>query len=136
MNNRQLHRIIQDFTGTVDGGIGHWTLILKDVEMSCISDELHNRMRLIAPITSIKEMKVGQMKKCMEANFHTALDVKYSFSKGQLFGVFIHPLKELTESQFKDGLRQLFSIVKTYDTTYSGGELKYPTENEFKTGLN
>ena len=136
MTNKQLTRIFQDFTGTVTGNVGHWFLEIKDVEMSCITDELHNRMRLISPITTINKMTVAQMKKSMEANFHTSLDVRYSFSEGQLFGAYIHPLKELNESQFKEGLRQLFSIVKTYGTTYSGGELKFPTEDEFRTGLN
>lgn len=136
MTNKQLTRIFQDFTGTVKGGVGHWILLVKEVEISCITDEMHNRMRLISPITSITKMTGTQLKKCMEANFHTAVDVRYGFSEGQLFGAYIHPFKQLTESQFKDGLRQLFSIVKTYGTTYSSGELKFPTDDEFRTRLN
>jgi hypothetical protein len=136
MTNKQLTRIFQDFAGTVNGSPGRWELIIKDVHMTCITDEMHNRMRLISPITTINKMTVFQMKKCMEANFHTTIDARYSFSDGQLYGAYIHPLKELSEFQFKIGVQQLFSIVKTYGSSYSGGALKFPTEDEFRTGLN
>ena len=96
----------------------------------CITDEFHNRMRIISPINETKNLSDDEMTKCMEANFHTALDVKYAVSDDILWTAYIHPLKELTKDQVISAISQLYSCVKTFGTTYSSGALSFPTSED------
>lgn len=83
-------------------------------------------MRIISPITEVTEISSEQILKCMEANFHTALDTKYAISNGVLWSVFIHPLKELSQKQVIDAISQVYSSVRTFGTTYSSSNLIFP----------
>ncbi|RMB56910.1 hypothetical protein EAX61_12655 [Dokdonia sinensis] len=136
MRNSQLAIIFKDLLGEVSGGFGHWELNVKGVSMTCYTDEMHNRMRIYAPITSTESITPDIMNLCMEANFHTVLDVKYAMSDGMLYAAYIHPFKKLTESQFRNAFTQLYSAIKTFGTTYSGGELKFPTKDELRRDMN
>ena len=40
-----------------------------------------------------------------------------------MWSAYIHPLSELTEHQFIDGLAQTVNLAATYGTTYSSGAL-------------
>lgn len=136
MRNKQLAIILKDLLGEVSGGLGHWELNVKGITMTCYTNEMHNRIRIYAPITSTKSIISKNMERCMEANFHTVLDVKYAISDGTLYAAYIHPFRELTASQFKDAITQLYSAIKTFGSTYSGGELKFPTKDELRRDMN
>ena len=79
-----------------------------------------------------------QMSRMLRANFHSALDAKYSVYEGFVVSVFTHPLRELTESQLLDAMRQVAKLAETYGTTYSstglifGGEEEEEQEEESK----
>lgn len=66
------------------------------------------------------------MLKLMEANFHTALDVKYAISDDILWSVFIHPLKELNKDEVLSAINQVYEASVTYGTTYSSTGLTFP----------
>ena len=87
-------------------------------------------MRIIAPIVEINEVTDEQLRRCMQANFHSALDIRYAISDDLLWSAFIHPLKELTKEQVFSALSQVYSGVKTFGTYYSSGELNFPTKEE------
>ena len=117
-------------TDKVEGVQGNWKFIIDSVIFICLTDEFHNRMRIISPIAKIEDITNEHIQKCMEANFHTALDIRYAFSDGIVWAAFIHPLKELTEEQVKDAVNQVYSGVKTFGTYYSSGSLSFPTRDE------
>ena len=83
-------------------------------------------MRIISPITETSKITAEQIFKCMEANFHTALDIKYAISNDILWSAFIHPLKELSQKQVIDAISQVYSSVKTFGTSYSSSNLIFP----------
>ncbi len=130
MDNEQLNTIFQSISNEVDGAPGNWQFIVDSTLFICLTDELHNRMRIIAPIEKMENVTDEQLKRCMQANFHTSLDVRYSISDEVLWSAFIHPLKELTQEQVMSGISQVYSCTRTFGTTYSSGALAFPTQQE------
>lgn len=130
MDNDKLHSIIYTISDAVEGEKGRWQFVIDSTLFICLTDENHNRMRIISPIKKMEDVSTEELNKCMEANFHTALDIKYAVSDGLMWSVFIHPLKELSKDQVLDALKQVYSGVKTYGTYYSSGSLSFPSNQE------
>jgi len=130
MNNERLDFIINTISEEVQGSNGQWRFVVDSILFICLTDEFHNRMRIVSPIEEISNVSEEQMHKCMEANFHTALDSKYATSEGYLWSVFIHPLRELTDHQMLDALSQVYSSVKTFGSSYTSGALLFPNSEQ------
>ncbi len=130
MNNQKLNSIIYTISDEIDGGEGQWQFKIDSLVFICVTDELHNRMRIIAPIAEEAGVTQEQLRRCMQANFHSALDVKYCLSDGILWSAFIHPLQELTKDQVLSAISQVYSAALTFGTVYSSGSLSFPTQEE------
>ncbi len=130
MNNQKLNAIIYTISDEQEGTNGNWQFIIDSTLFICITDELHNRMRIISPVEKMENVTQSEIMKCMEANFHSALDVKYSISDGILWSTFIHPLAQLDKDQVIDAISQVYSCTKTFRTTYSSGALVFPTRED------
>lgn len=127
MNNEQLSKIFSLMADTIFiEQPNMWQFLMIETPMICITDESNNRMRIVAPIKKVEEMEEGELTKCMEANFHTALDVKYAISEGVVWSVFIHPLKELSNNQVVDALTQVRAAAQTYGRDYTSTDLFFP----------
>ncbi len=136
MNNKKLDTIFRTLIEDITGGNGHWQFVIGDTQIICLTDELHNRMRFIAPIIETKKMTASEMTACLEANFHTALDIKYAISDDVLWSVFMHPLKELTENQVEDAIQQVYAGAQNFGTSYSSSNLYFPTKDDRKNRMN
>jgi hypothetical protein len=136
MNNEKLQSILSTVSDSLTGKSGQWQLLIDDVQMFCLTDELHNRMRIISPVTDVSEVSQEELMKCLEANFHSALDVRYSISEGVIWVAFIHPLQELTREQVIDAMKQVYSGVLTFGSTYTSSNLCFPTNKENKSKMN
>jgi hypothetical protein len=123
MNNQRLGVLIQGIADDVEGQPGYWRFSLHDYPATVITDEKADRMRIIVPIAEIKDVDSDRLIRLMQANFDSALDARYSIAKGILWSAYIHPLSELSEHQFIDGLAQAVNLAATYGTTYSSGAL-------------
>jgi hypothetical protein len=66
----------------------------------------------------------------LAANYHSALDAKYSLYEGFVVTVYTHPLKELTEDQLIDALKQVSTLAHTFGTTFSSTDLIFGEEQE------
>ena len=99
--------------------MGNWHCLFKEVPIFVLTDEKANRIRIFTPVLEEKELKVGQMKAMLEANFHTALDAKYSLFEGFVISVFTHPLKEMSKEQLIDAMDQVVNLFNTFGSTYS-----------------
>ena len=93
-------------------------------------------MRFMAPIIETDKLTPNEINKCLEANFHTALDIKYAISDGILWSVFMHPLKELTERQVEDAIQQVYAGAQNFGSSYSSSNLYFPTKQDRKNNLN
>lgn len=136
MDNNHLEKIFDVFSDTIVGSSGRWEMLVGEVPMFCLTDTNHNRMRIISPIKKVEDASKEEILKCMEANFHTALDVKYSISDDVIWVAFIHPLKELSMAQVIDALSQVWAGAMTYGTTYTSTNLTFPNQEEKEKEVN
>lgn len=123
MNNDHLHQLISRIDATPGGQKGYWKIQYKNTPVYIITSEKANRMRIISPIETSKDLGKDKLYRMMQANFDSALDARYSIAKGKLWSAFIHPLNELTDEQFFSGLAQTITLVNSYGDTYSSGAL-------------
>ena len=135
MTNEQLEVIIKNLTTKVRGQHGHWEFEIDNTRFICLTDVTHNRMRIISPIIEADKATPDQMQQCMEANFHSALDVKYAIADGFIWSAFIHPLKELTRDQLFDAMLQVRAASLTYGDTFTSTDLVFPKSEEKKRKL-
>lgn len=96
-----------------------------EVPMLLVYDVNHNRMRIIAPITEVKDLEDGQLLRMLEANYHSALDAKYAVADGVVYATFIHPLAELQDHQLHDAIRQVATAALTFGTHYTSTGLSF-----------
>ena len=126
MNNARLDSLLRGVLESVEGEPGRWELQLADTPMFCLTDENHDRMRIIAPVKELAQATAQELADCLAANFHTALDVRYAIADDLIWVAFIHPLSPLTERQLYDALGQVRSAVVTFGTTYTSTDLVFP----------
>jgi hypothetical protein len=115
----------------VEGDDGQWILVFDDVEMTLLSDEITNRVRVITPIVEADGLEPQELRVLLEANFDRALDAKYAIWRDIVWGVYLHPLQELSRDQLISALRQVATLRHTYGTTYSSMGLQFGGEEEF-----
>ncbi len=133
MNNSDLEKIIYVVADSLRGDTGNWQFMIKDRILVCITDEENNRMRIMSPIIEQKELAFQDLLKLLEANFHTALDVKYAISDEVLWSIFIHPLKELDKDEVLSAINQVYAAAVTYGTTYNSTGLVFPKKEKEDT---
>jgi len=132
MDNDKLEKIIYVMSDSVVGTNGVWEMQVKGMPMMCITDQTNNRMRIIAPVKEAKDVTEEEMKAAMEANFHTALDVRYAVSNDIMWVAYIHPLKELTKDQVINAFSQVYNATLTFGTLYTSTELSFGTQEKKK----
>ena len=130
MTNDDLEKIIYVVADSLRGDTGNWQFMIKNRILVCFTDESNNRMRIMSPIVEQKKLAYADLLKLMEANFHTALDVKYAISDDILWSVFIHPLKELNKDEVLSAINQVYEAAITYGTTYSSTGLTFPDKRK------
>lgn len=132
MDNKRMLKAFEKAAIQVEGEPGAWMAYFNDYILLVITDERNNRMRIFTPIVEEEAASPAQMSRMLKANFHSALDAKYSVYEGFVVSVFTHPLKELTEGQLLDAMRQVAKLAETFGTTYSSTELIFGEEEEEK----
>ena len=130
MNNDRLGKLLESVSDSITGVPGNWQFFVKDRLMICLTDENYNRMRIISPIAILEDVHEEELMACMEANFHSALDVKYAISEGVVWSVFIHPLRELSKGQAEDAVQQVYNAAATFGSTYNSTHLVFPKREE------
>ena len=121
MSNRRIGEMLERLDVEVQGGDGLWRFFVNDVEVTIITDENADRMRIIAPVSKTEGLLAEEYERVLQANFDSALDARYAIAKSVLWSAFIHPLSPLTDRQFIEGLGQVVNLVTTFGTTYHSG---------------
>lgn len=98
---------------------------IDDVPVLIVADARANRMRAMVPIASASSMTPEELMRVMQANFDSALDARYAVARGRLWGVFIHPLKELERDQLISGIAQTVNVAQTYGGLYTSGAAQF-----------
>lgn len=123
MDNDRIGALLKEEVQELEGASGAWQMSYGGQLVMVITDESANRMRIFSPVIEASKLKVGQKDKMLAANFHSALDAKYSIFEGFVVAVYTHPLIELTEAQFLDALRQVVVLNLTFGDTYQSTDM-------------
>lgn len=121
MTQKALHAIIAE-TATevrVEGNVA--LLRFGETRLLCISDEIADRMRIIAPIKPLEEATPQELLAALQANFHTVLDARYAVSNGVIFAAYLHPLSSLTREQVVAAMQQVTAARSSFGSDYSSG---------------
>ena len=125
MNNQKLEGILKKQGEIIESREGYWQLNYLNRILIVITDQKNNRMRIITPVIEEKEMKKSNYSEVLKAQFDRALDVKYALYNGLLWSIFVHPLKELTQSQLIDAISQVFYAAHNFGGSYRSTNLQF-----------
>lgn len=123
MSNQKLDGLIRQITSHVEGELGYWKLHIDGRDILVITDEHHNRMRIMSPVTSQDQLDAVELARLLEANFGSALDAKYALRDQTLWSVFTHPLGELSDEQFLDCVAQVANLANNFGRSYASSNL-------------
>ncbi len=85
MNNEELDSLIREIGGEIEGPMGFWQFTAFGMQLYCITDESHDRLRIMTPIADVNTIEHELITACMEANFDRALDARYCINDGTLW---------------------------------------------------
>lgn len=126
MNNQRLDSIIREHADTIhDGRPGYWQFDYYGHTLIVLTDENHNRMRIISPAFPVGEMNEELAMVCLSANFDRALDARYAISGDFVWSAFIHPLQQLDVSSFVDAMTQVATLAATFGTSFNSSGLSF-----------
>lgn len=137
LDTAKLDGLLKTIIPSITGTPGRWEAVVEEVPVLVMSDDGHNRMRVLAPVARLEALDGAILQRLLEANFSSALDARYALFRGMLWSVFLHPLDTLTEAELRSALRQVVTLVKTTGTTYSSTALSfggYPPNPEGSQG--
>ena len=125
MNNQRLESLMKNLDPDFKGGNGQWQFHISTLTLTVITDESHNRMRVMIPIVESEKLSKELLYRMMQANFDSALDARYAVAKGVLWSTFIHPLGSLSDEEFLLGVGQTINLVGTFGGAFSSGLLNF-----------
>lgn len=129
MNNAVLGSLLAARLPTLEGRPGMWHAKVDDeLLLYVITDESHDRMRIMIPIGEIEEDNASLLWILLSANFDRALDAKYAVNDGVLWATFLHRLSWLTESQLDAAITQVVDLSRNTGTTFASSELYFGSD--------
>ena len=123
MTGEKLDAILRSQVPDLQGGGGQWQLLANDIPIIVLADTRANRMRIVAPVAKVADLNAEQIQNILVANFHTTLDGRYAVNQDSVIATYVHPLDSLQERDLISALNQVVSLVTTFGTTYSSGEV-------------
>ena len=125
MNNHRLKTLIDEVATSVGGETGAWRFTVDGVVMFCITDEAHDRMRIISPIAAAEELDHAILTECLAANFDRALDARYCIHDGTVWGAYIHPLSPTSDEQILSAINQVAQVSRNFGKSFSSSPLVF-----------
>jgi hypothetical protein len=125
-NNALFGAVLEKECDALTGGRGSWDCTVGERTLMILTDESHNRMRIMTSIAQADDLSQETLRTLLEANFDRALDSKYALTHdGQLMSLFMHPLAELDLDQVPAMLQQVKTLADNYGTTYASSGLSF-----------
>jgi len=127
MTQEKMHSLVSTSINTqvLEEEKGYLLFKHLSVKMALLSDEVHDRMRIISPITKYSNLAPNIKDSLMHSNFHLALDARYAVSEDVLYACFIHPLSSLRQEDLESALKQVSNLASSFGKTYSSGQLDF-----------
>ena len=126
MNNERLASLIRGVASTmIEDRLGFWKFEIENLIVFVITDEHHNRMRIMAPVVELADVREGELQTLLEANYDRALDARYCLNTDIVWAAFLHPLAELDDPQFLDALNQVVALKNNFGSTFSSSDIVF-----------
>ena len=125
MTTSAIGRLLDSYLTELEGEEGFWRGVREDVQVFVLSDDSHDRMRIMAPIGELKELEAKVLQMLLEANYDRALDAKYALRGREVWSVSVHPLATLAPDDFASFLDQVVRLVKNTGSTYASSDLVF-----------
>lgn len=125
MTTSAIGRLLDSYLTELEGEDGFWRGMREDVQIFVLSDDSHDRMRIMAPIGELKELESKVLQMLLEANYDRALDAKYALRGKEVWSVSVHPLATLAPDDFASFLDQVVRLVKNTGSSYASSDLVF-----------
>jgi len=125
MTNAHLAELLAGLVQNLDGEPGYWQFEFQEVPMLLMTDEGHDRMRIISPAGDSTDLPEAELLAMLSANFKSALDARYCIYEGRIWSAFIHPLSSLARADLSSALEQVGNLVRNYGGTYASLDLRF-----------
>ena len=125
MTSAAIAKILDSYLTDIEGQPGFWRGIRDDVQIFVLSDDDHDRMRIMAPIGELQELQTDVLQLLLQANYDRALDAKYAMRGRELWSVSVHPLATLAPDDFASFIDQVVKLVKNTGSTYASSDLMF-----------
>ncbi len=135
MTHATLGKLLGNLMTDMEGGNGFWHGMRHEVPVYVVSDEEHDRMRIMSPIGTLRHPDPDFLSLLLQANFDRALDAKYALRKKELWAVFMHPLSTLVPDDLGTFIDQVSRLVKNTGTTYASSELIFGVNDDDRLEL-
>ncbi len=121
----QMKKLVHEVATVIEEQRGFWRVSYGEREIFIVTDDTHNRMRIVTPIIEEEKLTEHHLRIVLLANFDRALDAKYALASDYLWAIFTHPLNELTDEQFLDALEQVRRLADNYGGSYASTDLVF-----------
>ena len=126
MNNKQLGVLIHKAATQIhEDQLGFWKFEVGDSIVFVITDESHNRMRIMSPVIELGSVASDELQTLLEANYDRALDARYCIKNEVIWSAFLHPLAELNDRQFLNALDQVVTLKNNFGSSYTSSGLVF-----------
>ena len=125
MTTSAIGKLLDSYLTELEGQDGFWRGVREEVQIFVLSDDSHDRMRIMAPIGELKSLETSVLKLLLEANYDRALDAKYALRGKEVWSVSVHPLATLAPDDFASFLDQVVRLVKNTGSTYASSDLVF-----------
>ncbi|MBI1797857.1 MAG: type III secretion system chaperone [Candidatus Eisenbacteria bacterium] len=125
MTSAAIGKLLDSYLTGLEGEDGFWRGMREDVQIFVMSDDAHDRMRIMAPIGELKDLEPRVLQVLLEANYDRALDAKYAMRGREVWSVSVHPLATLAPDDFAGFIEQVVRLVKNTGSTYASSDLVF-----------
>jgi len=125
MTTTSIGKILDSYLSGIEGQPGFWRGMREDVQLFVLSDDSHDRMRIMAPIGELKDLEPKVLQLLLQANYDRALDAKYAMRGKEVWSVSVHPLATLAPDDFASFIDQVVRLVKNTGSTYASSDLMF-----------
>jgi hypothetical protein len=125
MTSASIGKILDSYLTDIQGQPGFWRGMRDEVQLFVLCDDTHDRMRIMAPIGELEELKSDVLQLLLQANYDRALDAKYAMRGQEVWSVSVHPLATLAPDDFASFLDQVVRLVKNTGSTYASSDLVF-----------
>ena len=112
-----------------------WLLRAQGLPVLIQTQKDADRLRVVVFIADGSQLDREELRRLLDANYHSALDARYALAGDDLVAAFLSPMAELDGERFVLGFYQALMCALTWGTHYSGGTLVFgPVAEESNEG--